>query len=246
MNRLPFSTILLITAALAACETAPRPPEAAAGPDSTMVVASGSRVPSDAPAPAEEGPRVVFLGTSLTAGYGLDDPADGFVEQVARLASSAGTPIRAVNAGISGDTSAGGLRRIDWLARDRMDVLVVELGANDGLRGQDPAATEGNLVEIIRRARAAHPSVEVVLAAMEAPTNLGAAYTEAFRAVFPRVAEKTGSTLLPFLLEGVAGVDSLNQEDRIHPTAEGHVMIAATVWEILAPVARSLSGAAGS
>jgi acyl-CoA thioesterase-1 len=188
-------------------------------------------------------PVVVFLGTSLTAGLGLTSDEDTYVARVAELADSAGTPFRAVNAGVSGETSAGGLRRLDWVLREPFDVLVVELGANDGLRGQDPFALEGNLVEIIRRTRARYPDVTVVLAGMEAPPNLGPLYTTAFRTVFSSVAEQENARLIPFLLEGVAGVPELNQDDRIHPTAEGHRIVASTVWQVLGPVLSELAAA---
>lgn len=198
----------------------------------------------------EDGPVVVFLGTSLTAGLGLAGPEESYVARVDALADSAGHPIQAVNAGVSGETSAGGLRRLDWVLRRPLDILVLELGANDGLRGQDPAAMEENLLAIVRRTRTRYPDAEVLIAGMEAPSNLGPAYTEAFREVFPRVAEATGSALVPFLLQGVAGVPALNQDDGIHPTPLGHRMMAETLWPHLEPLvereeAREVAGAAG-
>ena len=199
-----------------------------------MVVATEARVPSGT------GPRVVFLGTSLTAGFGLEVEADGYVSVLARLAETDGHPIRAVNAGVSGETSAGGLRRLDWILREPLDVLVVELGANDGLRGQAPDAMAENLTEIIQRTRTRYPEVRFMIAGMEAPPNLGDAYTSAFRAVFPAVAEEEDAVLIPFLLVGVAGVPELNQNDRIHPTPEGHRRIAETVWPILRDVLNTL------
>ena len=198
-----------------------------------MVVATSPEVPDDRPV-------VVFLGTSLTAGLGLASDEDTYVARVAELAASAGTPIRAVNAGVSGETSAGGLRRLDWVLREPLDVLVLELGANDGLRGQDPFALENNLTEIVRRTRTRYPGVRVVLAGMEAPPNLGPLYTSAFRSIFSAVAEQEGAALVPFLLDGVAGVPALNQSDLIHPTAEGHVVLAENVWEVLGPVLTEL------
>jgi acyl-CoA thioesterase-1 len=198
-----------------------------------VVVATSPEVPDDRPV-------VVFLGTSLTAGLGLASDEDTYVARVAELAASAGTPIRAVNAGVSGETSAGGLRRLDWVLRAPLDVLVLELGANDGLRGQDPFALEDNLTEIVRRTRTRYPGVRVVLAGMEAPPNLGPLYTSAFRSIFSAVAEQEGAALVPFLLEGVAGVPALNQSDLIHPTAEGHVVVAENVWEVLGPILTEL------
>lgn len=198
-------------------------------------------VGSEVEVPSTEQPTVVFLGTSLTAGLGLARDEDTYVSRLAAIGDSAGLPFRAVNAGVSGETSAGGLRRIDWVLRNPVDVLVVELGANDGLRGQDPEAMRGNLVEVIRRAKARHPDVRVLLTGMEAPPNLGPAYTTAFRAVFSEVAEAEGAVLIPFLLDGVAGVPELNQPDRIHPTAEGHRRVAQNVWPTLQAVLREVS-----
>lgn len=179
---------------------------------------------------------VVFMGTSLTAGLGLPSPEQSYVAQVDRLADSAGHPIQAVNAGVSGETSAGGLRRLDWILRRPLDLLVLELGANDGLRGQDPTAMEDNLLAIVRRTRTRYPGTPVLIAGMEAPSNLGPDYTEAFRSVFPRVARDADAHLIPFILEGVAGVPALNQDDGIHPTARGHRLMAETVWAHLEPL----------
>ena len=198
-------------------------------------------VPTDAVVPSDDGrPVVVFLGTSLTAGLGLEREADTYVSVLEDMADSAGIPFRAVNAGVSGETSAGGLRRLDWVLRNRLDVLVIELGANDGLRGQEPAAMLENLTEIVRRTRTRYPGVRIVLAGMEAPPNLGATYTAGFREVFPDVAESEDTYLIPFLLDGVAGVPELNQSDRIHPTPEGHRRIATTAWPVLTEVLASL------
>jgi len=205
--------------------------------------ASEAEAPTDSasrePAAARRGPRVVFLGTSLTAGLGLVRSEDTFVHRLGELADSAGIPMEAVNAGVSGDTSAGGLRRLEWLLREPLDMLVVELGANDGLRGQDPDATARNLAEIIAVVKGRYPQARVFLAAMEAPPNMGDAYTSRFRAIFPAVARQTGARLIPFLLEGVAGVPALNQDDGIHPTREGHAMIAHNMWPHLEPELRA-------
>ena len=191
----------------------------------------------ESPAASEpDGPRVVFLGTSLTAGLGLLRSEDTYVARLAEFADSAGFPMEAVNAGVSGDTSAGGLRRLEWILREPLDVLVVELGANDGLRGQDPAATRENLEDIVSMTRARYPEAAVVIAGMEAPTNLGEEYTRHFRSVFPTVAEETGAALIPFILDGVAGVPELNQDDGIHPTPEGNVLMARNVWPTLVPL----------
>jgi acyl-CoA thioesterase-1 len=214
----------------------------AADPLDAEAAADGRDVPSDVP-PTGDRPVVAFLGTSLTAGYGLADAALAYPTRLAATADSAGTPIAVVNAGVSGDTSAGGLRRLDWVLDRSLDVLVIELGANDGLRGQDPASLEANLRAIVRRAREHDPDLPVILLGMEAPPNLGPEYTRRFRAVFPRVARDEGATLVPFLLEGVAGEPDLNQADGVHPTAAGHARMARNLWptlhEVLVAMSRS-------
>jgi acyl-CoA thioesterase-1 len=193
-------------------------------------------LPAAAPA-ASVSRTVVFLGDSLTAGYGLPDPAsEAYPALIAARLRAAGATWKVVNAGISGDTTAGGLRRIDWTLRAPVDVLVVALGANDGLRGVDPAVTAANLRGIIERARARHPAVRILLAGMQLPPELGAAHTAAFARVFPDVAAATGAALVPFLLAGVGGDPTLNLGDRIHPNAAGHAVMAATVWPHLEPL----------
>jgi acyl-CoA thioesterase-1 len=199
-----------------------------------MVVGFEFEVPSDGR------PVVVFLGTSLTAGMGLARNEDTYVARLESMGVSERLPFRAVNAGVSGETSAGGLRRVDWILREPFDVLVVELGANDGLRGQDPDAMRANLIEVIRRTRARYPEVRVLLAGMEAPPNMGAVYTASFRSVFADVAASEEVTLIPFLLDGVAGVYELNQTDRIHPSPEGHQRVAENVWPWLRDVLQEI------
>ena len=170
---------------------------------------------------------VVALGDSLTAGLGVaaEEAWPALVD--ARLRRE-GYPYRVVNAGVSGDTTAGGLRRVDWVLRNRPEVAVVALGANDGLRGLAPDAMEANLLGIVERLRAV--GVRVLVAGMEVPPNYGATYARAFRAVFPDVARRTGAALMPFLLDGVAADPRLNQADGIHPNAAGHRAIAERVW----------------
>jgi acyl-CoA thioesterase-1 len=195
--------------------------------------ASASAAAQDEPG----SPVVLFIGTSLTAGYGL--PADeAFPALVQERIDAAGLDYRAVNAGVSGDTSAGGLRRIDWLLRQPVSVLVLELGANDMLRGLDVDALRANLRGILDRTRAARPDVRFVVAGMRAPPNLGVGYGRRFRWVFSDLAREYDAVLIPFVLQGVAGVARLNQADGIHPTSEGHQLIAATVWKFLEPVLR--------
>jgi acyl-CoA thioesterase-1 len=194
--------------------------------------------------PATAGVRILFLGTSLTAGLGLD-PDSAYPAVIQRLADSAGFRTTVVAAGLSGETSAGALRRVDWLLRDRADVVVLETGANDGLRGLDPDSTRANITGIIRKIRAANPGTRILLAQMEAPPNLGAKYTREFRDGFLIVARDQEVTLIPFFLEGVAGVPELNQEDGIHPTAEGARRAARNMWKALAPLLRDTPAASG-
>lgn len=175
------------------------------------------------------------MGTSLTAGLGLD-PSQAYPARIEEKIRAAGMPYRVVNAGVSGETSAAARRRLDWLLKQRVDVLVIETGANDGLRGQDPGATRTEIQAMIDRARAAQPPPRIVLIGMQAPPNLGRDYTERFRAVYPELARANDVVLVPFLLDGVAGVARLNQADGIHPTAEGHRILADTVWRALRPV----------
>ena len=179
--------------------------------------------------------RLLFVGTSLTAGLGLE-PDEAYPALIARRIDSLRLPYRVDNAGYSGETSAGALRRIDWLAREPVDILVLETGANDGLRGLSVDSMRSNIQAIIDRVRAASPDVRIVLVGMEAPPNLGPRYTSEFRKVFPELAERNGAVLLPFLLEGVAAVDSLNQGDGIHPNAAGSRRLAETVWTAVRPL----------
>jgi len=178
---------------------------------------------------------IVFVGTSLTAGYGLD-PDSSFTSIIQRRIDSLGLSYDVVNAGVSGETSAGALRRIGWVMRQRADIVVLEIGANDGLRALNVDSLRSNLQQIIDTVRATHPSARLVIVGMEAPPNLGARYTSAFRTVYPEIARKNHAVLLPFLLAGVGGVDSLNQGDGIHPNARGERIVAQTVWRTLAPL----------
>jgi acyl-CoA thioesterase I len=182
-----------------------------------------------APAPAakaDEGPLVVFLGDSLTAGLGLPEE-QAYPAVLDRRLDAQGTPVRVLNAGVSGDTTAGGLARLDWLLKQKPDVLVVGLGGNDGLRGLDLEVTEKNLRRIVRRAK--DSGVRVLLLGMMIPPNYGPDYANQFRDLYPEIAKDLDVPLVPFLLEGVGGVADLNQADGIHPTAKGQELVAATV-----------------
>ena len=180
---------------------------------------------------------VVFFGDSLTAGYGLDDPAtESYPAQVQQKITAAGLPWRVVNAGLSGETTAGGLRRVDWILRQPVDVFVLALGGNDGLRGIEPAVSAASLQGIIDRVRAKYPAARIILAGMQVPPTMGEDYAKAYAAVFPALAEKNHVVLIPFLLADVGGHAGLNQPDGIHPTAEGAAKVADTVWLALRPL----------
>jgi acyl-CoA thioesterase I len=197
--------------------------------------ALGQEVPART-AGAERG-RVVFLGTSLTAGLGLD-PEQAYPALIQQKIDAAGLPFEAVNAGVSGETSAGARRRIDWLLRQPVAVLVIETGANDGLRGLDVDSLRANIEAIIAAARRRSPPPAIILVGMRAPPNLGFRYARGFQEVYGELAEEYDLPLVPFLLEGVAGVASLNQADAIHPSAEGQRRMAELVWKVLEPVLR--------
>jgi len=208
----------------------PRPAETAAG--RTARTAPGLASADRGSPAADDRPVVLFLGTSLTAGLGVD-PGEAYPARIQEKLDSAGLRWRVVNGGVSGETSAGALRRLEWMLLPGVRVLVVETGANDGLRGLDVDSTRANLEAIVARARAFDPGVRILLAGMEAPPNLGARFTARFRAMFRDVARRHRLVYIPFLLDGVGGVDSLNQWDGIHPTPQGHRLVAANVWRTL-------------
>jgi acyl-CoA thioesterase-1 len=191
---------------------------------------------------AAPAPRVIlFLGDSITAGYGLDlDQA--FPALIQEKIDAKSWNFKVVNAGQSGDTSAGGLNRLDWLLKNRVDILILELGANDGLRGLPAETTRKNLQAIIDRTKGKYPEAKVIVAGMKVPPNMGGDYGRKFEAVFADLAKKNKAVLIPFVLEGVGGSRELNLADGIHPTAKGHEIVAANVWKVLEPVLRSLAG----
>jgi acyl-CoA thioesterase-1 len=208
-----IATVFLALSA-AGCGSSPLPPEPAANP-----VAAPATVPDD-------GPLVVFLGDSLTAGFGLAED-EAFPSVVARRLLDDGVNIRVVNAGVSGDTTAGGLRRIGWVLRQEPAIVVVGLGGNDALRGQPLEETEANLRQIVATARGA--GAALLLLGMRIPTNYGPDYAEGFADLYPRIADDLDVPLVPFLLEGVGGIPALNLPDGIHPNADGHRKVAANV-----------------
>jgi acyl-CoA thioesterase I len=241
LTRATLALLVLIPLLLAAaCQRTERGAGAAvaAPPGATPAAAPRTAVPSPLPAAA----AVVFLGDSLTAGLGL--PADqAYPALLARELSGDGFAVRVINAGVSGDTSAGGLRRLRWLLAQHPAVVVVGLGGNDALRGQPPAEIERNLREVVAQARQA--GAQVLLLGMQIPPNYGPDYTAAFAAIYPRIASELHVPLVPFLLAGVGGVAELNQADGIHPTAAGQVKVAANVKPYLEELLRQSRRAAG-
>lgn len=185
--------------------------------------------------PENARPRIVFFGNSITAGYQLD-PNDAFPHLTQLRLDSLNMPYESINAGLSGETTAGGVERIDWILKAPIDVFVLELGANDGLRGLPLTETEANLLKIIDKVRAANDQVKILLLGMEVPPNMGDDYAKEFRAVFKRVAQSSEVSFLPFLLQGVAGDKELNLPDGIHPTEKGHKMVMENVWASLKPL----------
>jgi len=180
---------------------------------------------------------IVFFGDSLTAGYGLNDPAgEAYPARIQEKIDAEKLGWRAVNAGLSGETTSGGLRRVDWILRQPVDIFVLALGGNDGLRGIDPSVSRTNLQQILERVRAKYPQAKLVLAGMQMPPSMGADFAKAFERMYPEVAEKHGAVFVPFLLDGVGGQLELNLPDRIHPNARGHAVIAETVWKALRPL----------
>ena len=221
----PKIAALILFATLGCSEKQPQPPATRAPADTAAKVVDNRAV-------------VLFLGTSLTAGYGVG--ADhAFPALIQHMIDSTGLPFRVENAGLSGETSAGGLRRLDWSLQKPIEVLVLELGANDGLRGLSVDQMRANLDSIIMHTHARYPDADVLVAGMQAPPNLGPAYTTAFRKTFRDLARAHNAKLIPFLLEGVAGKPELNQEDGIHPNISGHAAVAQTVWRSLEPMLRA-------
>ncbi|ASU34182.1 arylesterase [Mucilaginibacter xinganensis] len=184
---------------------------------------------------------VLFFGDSLTAGYGLDDPSQAFPGVVQQKIDAAKLHYKVVNAGVSGETSAGGKARITWILKQKVDVFVLELGANDGLRGIPVSETVQNLQAIIDTVKIKYPNAKLVMLGMQVPPNMGSAYAYSFKAIFPELAAKNKMTLMPFLLKDVGGVPALNQKDGIHPTVEGAKIVGNNVWQVLEKVLLSNS-----
>ena len=223
---LPLAALLGL--ALTACNAGP----AADKPVVTAAPVAASAAPSTAGKK-----RLLFFGNSLTAGLGVE-PEQAFAGLIGQKIDSLGLPYEVINAGLSGETTAGGRSRVGWILRQPVDIFVLELGANDGLRGLPLSATRQNLQGIVDTVRRRSPGAQIVLAGMQIPPNMGQAYATDFKAVFQEIAAKNHLVLIPFLLDGVGGHPDLNQPDGIHPTAAGHRIVARTVWATLGPLVR--------
>jgi len=223
MNKVTLSGILLAALTMAGCGDRAK----SSNNDQTQAATETAKTDSASKK------IVLFFGDSLTAGYGLDDPADAFPGVISRRVDSLKLPYKVINAGLSGETTAGGNGRIDWLLKEKIDVFVLELGANDGLRGIPVSETAKNLQSIVDKVKAKYPDAKLVLLGMQVPPNMGADYTGKFKNIFPDLAKKNNMALVPFLLQGVGGVPSLNQGDGIHPTAQGAKIVANSVWAVL-------------
>ena len=224
LKMLPLAALLGL--AITACNSGP----AAEKPAATAAPAATSATP-----PAAAKKRLLFFGNSLTAGLGVE-PEQAFAGLIGQRIDSLKLPYEVINAGLSGETTAGGRSRVGWILRQPVDVFVLELGANDGLRGIPLASTRQNLQGIVDTVRRRSPGAQIVLAGMQIPPNMGQAYSADFKAVFQEIAAKNHLVLIPFLLEGVGGHPDLNQADGIHPTPAGHRIVARTVWATLGPL----------
>lgn len=228
MLRMKMMTTILLMVVLSACNSK----EVKTGSENTK---SGDSVEqSENLKTARQ--HILFFGTSLTAGYGLDDVSQAYPALIQEKIDSLDLPYQVINAGLSGETSAGGKTRVDWLLKQPIDILVLELGANDGLRGLSVEQTRSNLQDIIDRVRTKYPKAKLVLAGMQMPPSMGEQYTGDFKKLFVDLAKKNEMVFVPFLLEGVGGIPKLNQKDGIHPTAEGQKILAANVWARLKPL----------
>lgn len=214
-------------------------PAAASSPDTATTTTAAPAAPTT-DSSTTQGLRVLVLGNSIAAGRGVS-PEKAFPARLQRKVDSLDWTVTIQNAGVSGETTAGGIRRIGWLLNEEVDVLLLELGGNDGLRGLDLSTTKDNLTSIIDTTLTTYPDAQVLLAGMRIPPNLGEDYTDQFRQIYPSVASQYERvTLLPFILDNVAGVDSLMQDDGIHPTAAGHRLVAQNVWTKLRPMLEQL------
>jgi len=226
---LPFLTLLLFSS----CKQTEK--EAQEAEKNVASEVENETEDTEASEDIEDTGTILFFGDSLTAAMGLD-PAEGYPAEIQKIIDSLGLNYSVVNAGLSGETTAAGKNRINWVLNQEVDIFVLALGANDGLRGIAVEETRKNLKAIIEMVRQKNPDVEIVLAGMQIPPNLGTEYTTDFKELFPELARQNNVHLIPFLLEGVAGDPELNQQDGIHPTAQGYDIVARNVWEDLEPV----------
>lgn len=225
--KLPGVLFMLVATFFAACSNSPGQKESASATGTLQDTAIRSQ---------EKIKNILFFGNSLTAGLGLERQDLAFPGIIQQRIDSLELPYRVINGGLSGETSAGGNERIDWLLNEEIAVFVLELGANDGLRGIPTDETQKNLQSIINKVKKKYPDCQLVLAGMMVPPSMGGTYVQAFRTIFPALAKENNMAFIPFLLDGVAGETALNQQDGIHPTAEGHQILADNVWKILAPM----------
>jgi acyl-CoA thioesterase-1 len=223
-----YIALTLFTGLLASCGNNKQPDTAAKQPDSSV---SGTETRLEKSVVSK---NILFFGTSLTAGLGVD-PEEAFPAVVQHKIDSLKLPYKVINAGLSGETSAAGKNRIDWLLRQPVDIFVLELGANDGLRGIAVKETEANLQAVIDKVKKKYPKAKMILAGMQMPPSMGEKYTVPFRDLFPALAKKNNMDLIPFLLQGVGGIPRLIQQDGLHPTPEGHKILAQNVWKVLQP-----------
>ncbi|NBC01331.1 MAG: arylesterase [Bacteroidetes bacterium] len=233
-----FLRVLLLVSmfTIAGCGSADEAdPPSRESPAEGSAEAPTAPVPDAAPDIAAGEVHVLVLGNSIAAGLGLS-PEESFPALLQDRAEARGWPVQVTNAGVSGDTSAGGLSRIDWLLDDRVDILIIELGGNDGLRGLDPSVTQQNLGQIIETARDKQPGIQIILGSMQIPPNMGQAYTARFRGVYQQVAAAYDVPRVPIVPDDLASVSDYIQDDGIHPTAEGQELIASNVWETLGPM----------
>ncbi len=222
-NLLKFCYFLIFMVIVSCGDTASKKPKSTDVKDSNLQVEA---------TPVSESKVILFFGNSLTAGMGLN-PENAFPALIQKRLDSLQLDYTVVNAGLSGETTSGGKNRLDWVLNQPTAIFVLELGANDGLRGIPLHETRSNLQTIIDMVRKKNPKTQIVLAGMQIPPNMGEAYTSEFRNIFPDLAKKNNAALIPFLLEDVAGVPDLNQTDGIHPTVEGHKILAQNVWDVL-------------
>ncbi|MBS1749356.1 MAG: arylesterase [Bacteroidetes bacterium] len=223
MNKLYSAFFFIILTGMIACKNGELKKPETSEPDTPREVSKDALPKSK---------TIIFFGNSLTAGYGVD-PSEAFPALIQGIIDSLGLQYKVVNAGVSGETTAGGNSRIDWVLHQPVDVFVLELGGNDGLRGISPAETKKNLQTIINKVRSKYPGTKIVLAGMQIPPNMGQRYTGAFKQIYPDLAKENNITLIPFLLDHVGGDPALNQPDGIHPTASGHKIVAENVWKEL-------------